>query len=74
MSLKISSLLTEYEDHPIGLDEKAPRFSWTLQSEENNTIQRSCQIQVTEDGKVVWDTGIKNTQVSTGIALSLIHI
>lgn len=68
MSLKISSLLTEYEDHPIGLDEKAPRFSWTLQSEENNTIQRSCQIQVTEDGKVVWDTGIKNTQVSTGIA------
>ena len=54
MSLKISSLLTEYEDHPIGLDEKAPRFSWTLQSEENNTIQSG----LSDTGDRGWKSGM----------------
>ncbi len=68
MSLRIEKLFVEYALHPLGLDEKKPRFSWILASEEGNTLQTSCRIRVSfEDGNEVWDSGKQNTSESRGI-------
>ena len=37
--MKLYDLRTEYRENPIGLTDKAPRFSWKIESEEQNTIQ-----------------------------------
>lgn len=52
----------EYRKNPLGIDEK-PRFSWKLVSEKQDVVQTDYQIQVTNDGKMVWDSGrIKSDQ------------
>lgn len=82
MSLKITRLFVEYQEHPLGLDEPSPRFSWLLTSPEQNVLQTACQIRVfTEEdsflpaaetdcgNKVcVWDSGKLDSDISTGIA------
>lgn len=52
----LQELLIEYRENPIGIDEK-PRFSWKLESEKQNVIQQSYQIQVASQGKFIWDSG-----------------
>lgn len=56
----IYDLRTEYQKDPIGLAVTAPRFSWKMQAEENNTLQSVRHIVVKEDaenGETVWDSG-----------------
>ncbi len=56
----IYDLRTEYRKDPIGLAVTAPRFSWKMQAEENNTLQSVRHIVVKEDaenGETVWDSG-----------------
>ena len=55
--LKISELLVEYQNNPIGLDVKKPRFSWKLESDNKNVMQTAYQIIVNMDGKNCWDSG-----------------
>ncbi|MGN1192408.1 MAG: glycoside hydrolase family 78 protein [Dorea sp.] len=62
--MRLKDVCVEYRNNPIGLDVKKPRFSWKLESEEQNTMQTAYQIQVIqmstvdeEEGSVVWDTG-----------------
>ena len=54
--LKVYDLTTEYKTNPIGLDEVQPRFSWKLESDQNNTRQKAYEIRVT-NGEEMWDSG-----------------
>jgi alpha-L-rhamnosidase len=55
--LHCTNLTTEYQRDPIGLDVPNPRFSWQLESNDNNTIQTAYHIVVETAGGVVWDSG-----------------
>ena len=58
--MKLYDLRTEYRENPIGLTDKAPRFSWKIQSQEKDTLQTAYEIKVTdENGNVVWNSGKK---------------
>ncbi len=52
--------------NPIGLDED-PRFSWKLESDKNNVMQKSYQILVICGGKMAWDSGIVVSEESTEV-------
>ena len=66
--MRIYDLRTEYRNNPVGLTDKHPRFSWKIESDEKNTVQKSYHIvvkeQCREGEKVVWDTGIKEEETS----------
>ena len=63
--MKLYDLRTEYRVNPIGLTDKAPRFSWKIEAEEQNTIQTAYEINVTdENGNVVWNSGKKASDQS----------
>ena len=59
--LNIINLRCEYTKNPIGIDEKAPRFSWILDSDGTNILQASYRIQVSQNSKsferTLWDSG-----------------
>jgi len=55
--MKITDLLIEYRDNPIGLDVKKPRFSWKLISNEKDVLQTAYRIIVTKEGEIVWNSG-----------------
>ena len=69
MGLSLTELLVEYLRSPLGLDEKAPRFSWQLSSDKKDTLQTAVEIRVREakTEEEVWDSGLLSTDVSTGI-------
>ena len=67
--MKINEMRCEYAQNPIGLDCAAPRFSWTLYSEERDAMQKKYRIEVTNaQGRLMWDSGIieshHNNQIS----------
>lgn len=64
--LKLINLKTEYQQNPIGIEVKRPRFSWILQSDKQNVLQKSCRILVMEKEAetVVWDSGVLQTDQS----------
>ena len=63
--MNLYDLRTEYRVNPIGLTTKAPRFSWKIESEEQNTIQTTYEIHVTdENGNIVWNSGKKASDQS----------
>lgn len=67
--MRLYDFRTEYRENPIGLTEKAPRFSWKIESDEKDTVQTSCEIKVTdENGKLVWDSGKKISDQSVLIS------
>ena len=61
--LAVIDLRVEYRQNPVGIDNRAPRFSWRLAGDTRNLRQSAHQVQVaeSEDGlereNVVWDTG-----------------
>lgn len=58
--MEIQNLTVEYQENPIGLDSKTPRFAWKLFCKKQNTFQSAYQIQVSKDRvfkELVWDTG-----------------
>ena len=63
--MRLYDLRTEYRENPIGLTDKAPRFSWKMESEEKDTLQTAYEIKVTdENGKFVWNSGKKASDQS----------
>ncbi len=62
--LNISEITTEYQKDPIGLDVKRPAFSYKLESDQNNVRQKNCQIIVKDEDRVVYDSGIMETEDS----------
>ncbi len=53
-------------NNPIGIDQN-PRFSWKLDSDENNVFQKSYQILVWEDDTLIWDSGKVESEHTSGI-------
>ena len=56
--LSITGLKTEYRVNPLGIDAQLPRFSWILNSDQNDTVQETYHLIITADGSVVWDSGL----------------
>lgn len=62
--LQVALLKCEYRNNPVGLGVGTPRFSWQLRSDAVYVIQRAYRIQVSssltefDENKLVWDTGV----------------
>ena len=63
-ALRLTTLRTEYKENPIGIDSRAPRLSWQIQSDARGVVQSAYQIRVARsEGGVgggtglVWDSG-----------------
>lgn len=66
---KLSSLVVEYTETPLGIDTDKPRFSWQMESDVRGQAQTAYQIIVTdEDEQVVWDTEKVLSDISLNIA------
>ena len=68
MSISIKNFKVEYMTNPIGVNTFYPKFSWTIESDEQNVVQESYRIQVkrfiAED---VWDSGVVKSDKTLGI-------
>src|SRR5690625_2537252 len=60
----LKDFFIEYQENPIGLDVKKPRFSWKLFSKKKDVLQTAYHILVTKSGEVVWDSGKCNSSSS----------
>jgi alpha-L-rhamnosidase len=59
--MTLTDLRTENQFRPLGLGEFHPRFSWKLQADGKNVVQKSRQIQVSAHPSftpVLWDSGL----------------
>ncbi len=48
--LKATRLRCEHQENPVGIGETRPRFSWVLESDGRNVVQKSFRVQVAADG------------------------
>ena len=62
----IKDFLIERRNNPLGIDEN-PHFSWKLVSKKQNVMQKQYQIQVTSHGKLIWDSGIVESNQSVQV-------
>ncbi len=42
--VQVTSLTTDYQTNPLGIDNPVPQLSWIIQSDQNNTMQESYEI------------------------------
>src|SRR5258706_2768693 len=61
-TLRVEGLKTEYQQNPIGIDVRAPRLSWRIDTDRRGTMQTAYQIRVaTDSGSLarapLWDSG-----------------
>lgn len=54
----------EYRKAPIGLDVPKPRFSWTMVSPKQEVKQHEYRIIVRDHERVIWDSGICQSDIS----------
>ncbi|HRG24870.1 MAG TPA: family 78 glycoside hydrolase catalytic domain [Chitinophagaceae bacterium] len=66
--LSVSSLQTENQPFPFGIDAAQPRFSWQLNSPVRNTMQTAYELKVMLDKKAVWQTGKTSSSQSVFIS------
>ncbi len=69
-SFRITGLKVEYTETPLGIDVVNPRFSWQMESMNNQRghKQSAYQLVVTDEGgKEVWNTGKVNTDISLNV-------
>ncbi len=69
--IQVTDLTCEYQDNPIGIDTKAPRFSWTITSGLRGVSQKTYELRVGEDmaalakgQRVTWQTGVVTSDQS----------
>ncbi|WP_294083324.1 alpha-L-rhamnosidase [Proteiniphilum sp. UBA5384] len=68
---RLVSLEVEYEETPLGIDVKKPRFSWQMASTEKGISQKGYQIIVTNEKKnQVWNSGKILSDISLNIEYS----
>ena len=66
----ITDLTTNYQANPIGIEKDNVRFSWKMESNVVGQEQVSYRIQMhkgSPDGELVWDTGVVESGLSSGI-------
>ena len=63
-SIQLTSLLCEYRVNPLGVDSKAPRLSWMMESSGRGHLQTAYQVLVASsleklmaDVGDLWDSG-----------------
>lgn len=73
-AIEVNSLLCEHMVNPLGIDKKNPRFSWKIESDKKNVLQKSYHILVASSKEIldrnegdVWDSGIKKAESSLWI-------
>ena len=54
--LTIYDFNVEYQNNPVGIDVQIPAFSWKLDSNKQNVMQKTYRIEVYCDSNKVWDT------------------
>jgi len=55
--LKVKELTCESQKNPLGLPTMEPRFSWLIETDQKNALQKQYRVEVTnEDGVVWWDS------------------
>ncbi len=64
--IKIEQLKTEYQVNPLGIVNLKPRFTWIL-GKETDEKQLSYNVKVTNRGKLVWDSGVVNSDNTVNI-------
>lgn len=68
---QIVNLKTEYLETPLGIDLKAPRFSWQMESVSSSRYQTAYQIIVKDElGQMVWNSGKVSSNISLNIKYS----
>ncbi len=60
--LQLTELRTEYQVNPVGIDVRAPRLSWKIESSRRGTVQTAYQIRVAQlpsalERHPLWDSG-----------------
>lgn len=72
--LSITELKCESAVNPLGIDQKTPKFSWKLISDQRGVMQKSYQLMVSsskeklEAGNYdIWDSGVRETDQSIEI-------
>jgi len=70
LQYELINLRCEYLVNPIGIDAKAPRFTWQIKTEEQEVSQKACLLIVGTDSMQVasgkgdsWESGILRTEV-----------
>ena len=73
--VSVSQVFTEARENPVGLDQKQPRFSWQLASDQRNVMQTAYELRVSTDStrllqgdSLVWNSGQVNSDSSTYVA------
>lgn len=69
-ALTVEKLRTLSLTNPVGID-KAPTFSWILQSDERGMMQKSYRIMVCSDSdcsNIVWDSGVVESDQSVMVS------
>lgn len=79
--MKIVNLKCEFLDNPIAIDNRTPRFSWVISSEEYNVVQTSYRIVIAserqnldENKYDIWDSGIISSDECIGITYAGIKL
>ena len=54
--MKIYDFRIEYQKNPKGIAIRKPRFSWKMESDRADTIQKSYYLQVIQEGRLIWDS------------------
>lgn len=62
--MQITDFKIEYRVNPIGVDSAAPRLSWKMETDTENTVQKSYHLIVTKGETTVWDTGLVESDKS----------
>lgn len=63
--LSITDLTVEHQRNVLGIDEKCPRFSWVLGSDQQNVLQKTYRITVHDQkGELCWDSGTMHSETS----------
>lgn len=64
--MNVTNLMTLGVSEPIGIDEK-PYFSWMLESDMDNTVQKSYHLKVYSEEEMVFDSGIVESKKNSFI-------
>jgi len=69
-TLRVEALRAEYQQNPVGIDVRAPRLSWRIQSERRGAMQSAYQLRVATDSTSLaraplWDSGKISSESST---------
>ena len=70
-----TALRVEYQEHPVGIDARAPRFSWQIREDRRGVTQSAWQIRVAASAddlrrgaSLLWDSGRVASDASIQVA------